>query len=195
MACDVILRARVPEGPFIRGGCSCREHALVALETVTEGQGPPVVMLGRETEGAAAFAPHAAGLAKDFRLVRPNPYGSCGQGASSRCRRATRSKPRVRAGASLDMLGIREPVNLVGHSFGALVALDFALDHPIVSGHWCSLSRRRSGWCRARNSFPMRRCEVWSNAQTFGAGGRAHRPAGCPAPGPVSDKQGSRSRL
>jgi lipase len=31
---------------------------------------------------------------------------------------------------SLEQKGIREPIALVGHSFGAVVALDFALDRP-----------------------------------------------------------------
>ena len=42
-----------------------------AIQTFTEGQGPPLVMLGGGTDGAAAFAPHAKLLAKDFRVVRP----------------------------------------------------------------------------------------------------------------------------
>jgi lipase len=32
--------------------------------------------------------------------------------------------------STLKFLGITEPIDLVGQSFGALVALDFALDHP-----------------------------------------------------------------
>ena len=47
------------------------EPAPVALQTFTEGQGPPVVMLSGGTGGAAAFAPHAQALARDFRVVRP----------------------------------------------------------------------------------------------------------------------------
>ena len=49
--------------------------APVALQTFTEGQGPPVVMLGGGTGGAAAFAPHAQALAKDFRVVRSQSLG------------------------------------------------------------------------------------------------------------------------
>jgi pimeloyl-ACP methyl ester carboxylesterase len=102
-----------------------------ALRTFIEGHGPPLVMLGGATEGATAFAPHAAGLAKDYRVVRPQ---------SLRIERARGKQPlppgysiRSESAAlarSLDQLGILEPVDLIGHSFGALVALDFALDHP-----------------------------------------------------------------
>jgi pimeloyl-ACP methyl ester carboxylesterase len=88
-------------------------------------------MLGGGTAGAAGFAPHARELASEFRVVRleslrmeasqtraslPPGYSIETESAGITC--------------SLDRLGIREPVHLVGHSFGALVALDFALDHP-----------------------------------------------------------------
>jgi pimeloyl-ACP methyl ester carboxylesterase len=88
-------------------------------------------MLGGGTDGAVGFAPHARLLAKEFRVLRPQ---------SLRIERSQRQQPlppgysiKTESAAlarSLDQLGIREPVHLVGHSFGALVALDFALDHP-----------------------------------------------------------------
>jgi pimeloyl-ACP methyl ester carboxylesterase len=88
-------------------------------------------MLGGGTGGAAAFAPHAQALANDFRVVRPQ---------SLRIERIQSKQPlppgyaiKTESAAlarSLDQLGLVEPVDLVGHSFGALVALDFALDRP-----------------------------------------------------------------
>lgn len=126
-----LLVAGCQKAPPSEADAPAREPAPVALQTFTEGQGPPVVMLGGATEGAAAFAPHAAGLAKDYRVVRLQ---------SLRIERARGKQPlppgysiKTESAAlarSLDQLGIREPVNLIGHSFGALVALDFALDHP-----------------------------------------------------------------
>src|SRR5262245_66557072 len=41
-----------------------------ALEAFIEGDGPPLVMLGGGTLGAAGFAPHARVLARDFRVIR-----------------------------------------------------------------------------------------------------------------------------
>lgn len=103
----------------------------VILETLSEGRGAPVVMLGGGTGGAAGFAPHAGELSKQFRVIRIE---------SIRMSLAQRGQP-LPAGYSIDAesaalaatlhrIGVTEPVHLVGHSFGALVALDFALDHP-----------------------------------------------------------------
>jgi lipase len=85
------------------------------LQTFNEGQGPPLVML----------------LANDYRVLRPQ---------SIRIEHNQNKKPlppnysikleSASLARSLDELGIREPLHIVGHSFGALVALDFALDHP-----------------------------------------------------------------
>lgn len=112
-------------------GAPTGEPTLPALQTFEDGQGPPLVMLGGGTDGAAAFAPHARALAQDFRVVRPQ---------SLRLERAQANQPlppgysiktesAALAGA-LDRLGVAGRVDLVGHSFGALVALDFALDRP-----------------------------------------------------------------
>jgi pimeloyl-ACP methyl ester carboxylesterase len=103
----------------------------VALQVFSEGEGSPMVMLGGGTFGAAAFAPHAKVLATQFRVVRlqtlnvgtsqqkePLPPGYSVKLESGAMRRA------------LDKLGISMPIDLVGQSFGALVGLDFALDHP-----------------------------------------------------------------
>lgn len=101
------------------------------LQAFTEGRGRPLVMLGGGSPGAAEFAPHARILADGFRVVRLQTLN---------VDRSERHQPlpidysldlesAAMAGA-LDGLHLDGPLDIVGHSFGALVALDFALDHP-----------------------------------------------------------------
>lgn len=103
----------------------------IALTSFSEGVGSPLVMLGGGTLGAGEFAPHARVLARDFRVVRLQTLN---------VDRAQKKQPlpvgyslKTESGAmagSLDQLGLTTPLDIVAHSFGALVALDFALDHP-----------------------------------------------------------------
>ena len=102
-----------------------------ALQAFSEGSGRPLVMLGGGTPGAAEFAPHARVLSTEFRVIRLQTLN---------VDRAEHHEP-LPAGYSLDLesaamaralddLHLEGPLDVVGHSFGALVALDFALDHP-----------------------------------------------------------------
>lgn len=101
------------------------------LQSFVEGHGRTLVLVGGGTQGAAAFAPHAKALADDYTVVRLQTLNI----ESAEQRRPlpagyelkTESRAMLRA---LDGLGIRDPVDIVGWSFGALVAIDFALDHP-----------------------------------------------------------------
>lgn len=115
-------------GLFLR---TYKRVAPLALQTFEEGHGSPLVMLGGGTDGAAAFAPHARTLAQHFRVVRPQSLRveralanqSLPPGYSIKSESAALAQ-------ALDSLAITERVDLVGHSFGALMALDFALDRP-----------------------------------------------------------------
>jgi pimeloyl-ACP methyl ester carboxylesterase len=84
-------------------------------------------MLGGGTDGVAGFSPHAEVLAEEWSVLRvPALRASVKQlptGYSIKAESAA-----LRRG--LDRHKHNGPVDLVGHSFGALVALDFALDHP-----------------------------------------------------------------
>ena len=102
----------------------------LALQASSEGSGPPLVMLGGGTFGAVAFAPHAKLLAKDFRVIRLQTLNlersqpqALPPGYSVKLESAAMA-------AALDRLKLTGPVDIVGWSFGGLVALDFALDHP-----------------------------------------------------------------
>lgn len=120
------LTAQQPEDSRGRHG-----ECASALPAVSEGRGPALIMLGGGVTGASAFASHARILARDFRVVRLQTLN---------VDRALRKAPlphgysialeRQAMAASLDQLGLRGPVYIVGHSMGALVALDFALDYP-----------------------------------------------------------------
>ena len=128
--CQGPAQPRPPNGPATDSAPTPRGDP-IELRVYCEGHGPPLVMLGGGTGGAASFAPHATKLAGQFRVVRLE---------SIRMERSRGGQPlppgysidteSAAVARSLDRLGITGPVHVVGHSFGALVALDFALDHP-----------------------------------------------------------------
>ena len=106
------------------------ERVAIALNAQCEGHGSPLVMLGGGTTGAAAFAPHAKELAGNFRVIRL-------QSLNVECAHSLQPLPHdysVRLEAqsmrqSIDRLKLKEPIDVIGHSLGALIALDFALNH------------------------------------------------------------------
>lgn len=107
------------------------QPAAVGLQAMIEGRGLPLVMLGGGTVGAGEFAPHARVLAADYRVIRLQTLNV--ERAQSREPLPDRYSVRTESAAmarTLDRLRIDAPVDIVGHSYGALVALDYALDHP-----------------------------------------------------------------
>jgi pimeloyl-ACP methyl ester carboxylesterase len=88
-------------------------------------------MLGGGTAGAAGFAPHAAELATEFRVIRLQTLNV----ACAESRRPLPSSYSIKVesqalSAALNVVAPTGRLDIVGHSLGALVALDFSLDHP-----------------------------------------------------------------
>lgn len=100
----------------------------VALHVQELGAGPPVVMLHGLLIGSLAtwYFTSAPTLARSHRV---RLYDLRGHGLSPHARTgydaATLARDLANVTADLD-----EPFDLVGHSWGALVALRFAIDHP-----------------------------------------------------------------
>ena len=107
------------------------QPAAIGLQAMIEGRGSPLIMLGGGTAGAGEFEPHARLLAADYRVIRLQTLNV--ERAQSRealpDRYAVRSESAAMA-RTLDRLRVDSPLDIVGHSYGALIALDYALDHP-----------------------------------------------------------------
>ncbi|MHB8418733.1 MAG: alpha/beta fold hydrolase [Myxococcales bacterium] len=102
----------------------------LSQNAVELGQGSRVVMLHGLLVGSSAswYFTSAPALARDHRLLL---YDLRGHGRSGRTPRGYDTATlALDLRALLDVLAWRGPLSLVGHSYGALVAMRFALDHP-----------------------------------------------------------------
>ena len=107
------------------------EHVAIALDAQCDGDGSPLIMLGGGTTGAAAFAPHAKELAGEFHVIRLQTLNV--DRAHTLQRLPSNYSIRLETQCmrrSIDRLNLNRPIDVVGHSLGALIALDFALNHP-----------------------------------------------------------------
>jgi pimeloyl-ACP methyl ester carboxylesterase len=96
-----------------------------------EGRGPAVVLLHGGTFDINAFAAHAKLLSDSFTAIRMQQfnvqYADEGRTLPKNYSVKTESEA---VKATLDSLGITKPVVLIGHSYGGVIAFDFAINHP-----------------------------------------------------------------
>ena len=91
------------------------------------GHGPAVLLIHSVGLNADVWEPQLTGLGSRRRLVAPDLPG---HGQSALLRKNPTLEDFVASMADLvDALGLA-PVPVVGHSFGAMIALGLALDHP-----------------------------------------------------------------
>ena len=100
-------------------------------ESFREGKGRTIVMLGGGVYGAAMFAPHARSLSREFDVIRIQTLNvqSASTGAPLPADYSI-SQEAEAVHQTLRSLGVGGPVDLIGSSLGAVVALRLATLHP-----------------------------------------------------------------
>ncbi len=100
-------------------------------QVLIEGSGPPVVLLHGGTFDFTSFAVHSKLLADSFTVIRMQQfnvqYANEGRTLPKNYSVKTESDA---VKATLDSLQITKPIILVGHSYGGVIAFDFAIKYP-----------------------------------------------------------------
>ena len=119
------------------------------------GEGPPLVLVHGTAADHGRWAPLLLAFEERFTVCAVDRRGRGDSGDSDDYAIAREFE---NVTAVVDSVG--EPANLLGHSYGALCALEAAPCSPKTSASWCS-TIQESRWqvrtpCRDRSSLPKR---------------------------------------
>lgn len=124
-------------------------------KVLIEGEGKPIVMLNGGTADMSVFAIHSKELSSIYKVIRIEQFNV--QYATENLVLPKNYSVRMESEAvkfTLDSLNIKEPVALVGHSYGGLIALDFALNHPKYVSSLVLIEPPVFGIAESKNEFP-----------------------------------------
>jgi pimeloyl-ACP methyl ester carboxylesterase len=99
--------------------------------TVVEGEGTPLVMLPGGTVDISALSLVSRGMENLYKVIRMenlNVQYACKGQTLPRDYSVQMEVESVKA--TLDSLQVKEPIILMGHSYGGLIALEYALKNP-----------------------------------------------------------------
>lgn len=98
---------------------------------IVQGKGSPVILLAGGRWDMQSFSEPAAALSDHHQVIRMEHFNVqfANEGLTLSDGYSLQQESDA-IGRTLDSLGIKEPVALVGWSFGALLAMDFSLNRP-----------------------------------------------------------------
>jgi pimeloyl-ACP methyl ester carboxylesterase len=116
---------------FVSLSSTVLQAQIKTKQVLIDGKGQPIVLLHGGTFDFNSFEPHAKLLADSFLVIRMQQfnvqYANEGWTLPSNYSVNLESEAVL---ATLDSLRITQPIILVGHSYGGVVAFDFAMNHP-----------------------------------------------------------------
>ncbi|CAG0974163.1 2-hydroxy-6-oxo-2,4-heptadienoate hydrolase [Methanosarcinales archaeon] len=108
-----------------------KKETLIKMQSEVTGEGAPLVLVPGGLTGWLTWEPHAKRLASTRKVIRVQlisvEYGLRKRKLPSDYSLKTES---MALEATLNEIGLTEVVDLVAWSYGAAIALDYALDHP-----------------------------------------------------------------
>jgi pimeloyl-ACP methyl ester carboxylesterase len=142
-----------------------RGEAAGATCYIRHGRGDPVILIHGVGMAASIWAPQIAALSTDFDVIA---YDMLGHGGSSLPPADARlSDYADQLLGLIEVLRLESP-HIVGHSMGALVALEFALTHPT---RLSSVTALNAVYCRTaeQRSAVLSRAEALEGAGELGS--------------------------
>lgn len=124
-------------------------------KVLVEGEGIPIVMLAGGTADMSGFALPSKELSGNYKVIRMEHFNV--QYATEGLFLPKNYSVGMESEAikyNLDSLHIKEPIVLVGHSYGGVIALDFALNYPNRIRSLVLIEPPVFGMAEAKNESP-----------------------------------------